>query len=166
MRAARAATLVVAAVLAGLMAGLFAGFAYSVMPALGRSSDGVFVEVMQNINVVIVNPLFMVLFMGGLAAAVAAVLTNWRPGSAAVRNWAVAGFFCYLLMFAITTGISVPLNDKLAAAGDPAQIADLAAVRAQFEGPWVAWNIARAVASVGALGCFALALLRFRRGAL
>ncbi|MFI6044596.1 DUF1772 domain-containing protein [Nocardia sp. NPDC051321] len=161
MRAARAAALVAAVVTAGLMAGLFAGFAYSVMPALRHASDGVFVEVMQQINVVIVNPLFMVLFMGGLAAAVAAVLTNWRFPAA--RNWAIAGFFCYLLMFAITTGVNVPLNDKLAAAGDPAQIADLAAVRARFEGPWVAWNIARAVASAGALGCFAWALVRFGR---
>ncbi|WP_328411094.1 anthrone oxygenase family protein [Nocardia sp. NBC_00403] len=165
MRTARAATLVLATVLAGLTAGLFAGFAYSVMPGLRRSSDTAFVEVMQNINVVIVNPLFMTLFMGGLVAGLAAVVTNWRSDDPAVRYWAIAGFVCYVVMFGITSGANVPLNDKLAAAGDPAQIADLAAVRAQFEGPWVAWNIARAIVNVGALGGFALALLRFRRTA-
>ncbi|MFI7004451.1 DUF1772 domain-containing protein [Nocardia sp. NPDC050175] len=163
MRAARSVTLVVAAVLTGLMAGLFAGFVYAVMPGLRRSGDAAFVEVMQNINVAIVNPLFMTLFVGGLAAGLAAVVVNWRSGDPAVRYWAIAGFACYLLMFVITSGANVPLNDKLAAAGDPAQIADLAAVRAQFEGPWVAWNIARTVANVGALVCFAVALLRFRR---
>lgn len=165
MRAARSVTLVVAAVTAGLLAGLFAAFAYAVMPGLHRSSDAAFVEVMQNINVAIVNPLFMTLFMGGLAAALAAIVTNWRSGDPAVRYWAIAGFVCYLAMFVITSGANVPLNDKLAAAGDPARIADPGAVRAQFEGPWVAWNIARAIANVGALGCFALALLRFRRTA-
>lgn len=160
---ARAVTLVLAAVTAGLMAGLFAGFAYAVMPGLRRSDDGAFIEVMQNINVVIVNPLFMTLFAGGLAAGLAAVVTNWRSDDPAVRYWAIAGFVCYLVMFMITSGASVPLNDKLAAAGDLSQIPDPAVVRAQFEEPWVAWNIARTVANVGALGCFALALARFRR---
>ncbi|MRH89846.1 DUF1772 domain-containing protein [Nocardia sp. SYP-A9097] len=163
MRAARVASLVAAAITAGLMAGLFAGFAYAVMPGLRRGGDAAFVEVMQNINVAIVNPLFMTLFMGGLAVGLAAVVTNWRSGDPAVRYWAIAGFACYVVMFLITSGANVPLNDKLAAAGDPAQIADLAAVRADFEGPWVAWNIARTLASVAALGCFSVALLRFRR---
>ncbi|MFE7796244.1 DUF1772 domain-containing protein [Nocardia sp. NPDC057440] len=165
MKAVRSTTLILAAVTAGLMAGLFAAFAYSVMPGLKRSGDAAFVEVMQNINVAIVNPLFMTMFMGGLVAGLAAVVANWRSGDPAVRYWAIAGFVCYLVMFLITSGANVPLNDKLAAAGDPAMIADPAAVRAEFEGPWVAWNIARAVVNVGALTCFALALLRSGRQA-
>lgn len=160
---ARSATLILAAVTAGLMAGLFAGFAYAVMPALRRSGDAEFIEVMRNINLVIVNPLFMILFVGGLAAGLAAVVTNWRSGDPAVRYWAIAGFACYLAMFLITSGASVPLNDKLAAAGELPQLPDPHAVRTQFEEPWIAWNTARTIANVGALGCFALALSRFRR---
>ena len=50
-----------------------------------------------------------------------------------------------VIAFAVTAGLNVPLNDALAAAGDPASIADTAAVRADFEATWVRWNIVRAV---------------------
>ncbi|MFB7715827.1 MULTISPECIES: DUF1772 domain-containing protein [unclassified Nocardia] len=163
MRSIRTISLVTAAIVTGLMAGLFAGFAYAVMPGLKRSGDAAFIEVMQNINAAILNPLFMTLFMGGLAVGLAAVVTNWRTGDPAVRYWTLAAFACYVVMFAITTGANVPLNDQLAAAGDPATIADPAAVREKFEGPWVAWNIARALVNTAALGCFAAALLRAGR---
>ncbi|RJO72379.1 DUF1772 domain-containing protein [Nocardia panacis] len=163
MKAARSLSLIAAAITTGLMAGLFAAFAYSVMPGLRRSSDRAFVEAMQNINVAILNPVFMTLFMGGLAAAGVAVLTHWRSADRTLRYWLVAGFVCYLVMFLVTSGVNVPLNDKLAAAGDPAAIADIAGVRRDFEDPWVRWNIVRAVANVGALTCFVLALLRAGR---
>jgi uncharacterized membrane protein len=48
-------------------------------------------------------------------------------------------------------------------AGDPDRIADLASVRDDFEGPWVAWNIVRTLASTGALGCLATALFLHAR---
>jgi uncharacterized membrane protein len=53
----------------------------------------------------------------------------------------------------------VPLNNELAAAGDPDHIADLAGVRERFEASWVRWNIARAVASTAAFGCLIWALV-------
>ncbi|MEV0293260.1 anthrone oxygenase family protein [Nocardia sp. NPDC050710] len=165
MRAARSVSLIIAAVTAGLTAGLFAGFAYAVMPGLRRSGDRTYVEVMQNINAVILNPVFLTIFTGGLAAAFAAVVTNWKTGDPRVRYWAIAGFACYLVMFLITSGANVPLNDQLAAAGDPAALADPAVVRDDFEDPWVGWNIARALANTAALACFALALLRSGRTA-
>ncbi|MEV0057744.1 hypothetical protein AB0H34_45570 [Saccharopolyspora shandongensis] len=43
-------TMLSATIACALMAGLFAGFAYAVMPGLGRSSDRTLVEAMQNIN--------------------------------------------------------------------------------------------------------------------
>jgi uncharacterized membrane protein len=55
-----------------------------------------------------------------------------------------------------------PLNDELADAGNPDRIADLAAVRDDFEDPWVAWNIVRTVVSTLALGCLAWALCPLR----
>jgi uncharacterized membrane protein len=61
-------------------------------------------------------------------------------------------------VLAITLGINVPLNDRLAAAGDPATLADPAAVRPAFEGVWVRWNVVRAVCSTAAFGCLVGAL--------
>jgi uncharacterized membrane protein len=55
-------------------------------------------------------------------------------------------------------GLNVPLNDQLAAAGDPSGIQDPAAVREKFEAVWVRWNAARTLAGVGALGCLGWAM--------
>ncbi|MFC7718441.1 hypothetical protein [Nonomuraea recticatena] len=78
----RAIALILSTLSAGLMAGLFAAFAYAVMPGLKRSSDRTLVEAMQHINVAILNPLFMILFMGGVVVMVAAVILHWRGGGA------------------------------------------------------------------------------------
>jgi uncharacterized membrane protein len=56
------------------------------------------------------------------------------------------------------------LNDKLKAAGAPERIADLAAVREQFnQARWVAWNLVRTVASTAAFGCLTWALVQYGR---
>ncbi|WP_067692179.1 anthrone oxygenase family protein [Nocardia jejuensis] len=153
--------LVVATLTSGLTAGLFAGFAYSVMPGLKRSDDHAFVEVMRNINVVIVNPLFMTLFFGGLMSGVIAMLGLWPEVSARLRLWLVAGVASYVVMLGVTSGINVPLNDQLAV-GDLNQI-DLAAVRSDFEDTWVVWNIVRALANLVAFVSFTWALVLFSR---
>ena len=74
--------------------------------------------------------------------------------------WIGGALVLQLAMAVITIGINVPLNDGIKAAGDPGQIADLAAVRERFnEARWVGWNIFRGVASTVALGCLAWALV-------
>ena len=62
-------------------------------------------------------------------------------------------------MLVITFAVNVPLNDRLEAAGDPARIPDLHAVREQFEAAWVRWNVVRTVACTLAFGCLAWALV-------
>jgi uncharacterized membrane protein len=59
----------------------------------------------------------------------------------------------------------VPLNDALAAAGDPDRVTDLAAVRAAFAPPWGRWNTVRAVTSTLAVGCLAWALVEHGQAA-
>ena len=50
------------------------------------------------------------------------------------------------LAFLVTVVLNVPLNDGLARGGDPA------ALREEFEDPWVAWNVVRAVLLTVTLG--------------
>ncbi|MFU8853325.1 DUF1772 domain-containing protein [Micromonospora sp. SL1-18] len=143
----------------GLMAGLFAAFAYAVMPALRTVDDGTFVDAMQRINVAIVNGWFMLGFLGApVFAAVSAVLA-WRGAGRPALPWIICGLALYLVMFIVTAAVNVPLNDTLAAAGEPGQIADLTAVRERFESTWVAWNIVRALANTAAFGCLCWALI-------
>ncbi|GAA2359101.1 anthrone oxygenase family protein [Nonomuraea africana] len=151
--------LILSTLSAGLMAGLFAAFSYSVMPGLRQSTDRTLVEAMQKINVAILNPVFLIVFMGGLLFTLGAVALHWQGDLRPALPWVIAGCVLYLVMFGVTSGVNVPLNDQLAKAGDPAKIADLAAVREAFEARWVTWNIVRALAATGSFGCFIWALI-------
>jgi uncharacterized membrane protein len=143
--------LVAATIAAGLLAGLFYAYAVSVMPGLARGDDRTFVEGMRGINVAIVNGWFLLSFLGApLLAAVAAIL-HLHSGPA--LWWIVAGFACLLATIVITAAVNIPMNNALDAGGDA-----YAQVRAQFEVPWVRWNIVRAVASFAGFGCLVGAL--------
>lgn len=159
MKFLQTATLLVATISTGLMAGLFAAFAYSVMPGLGRSSNRTMIEAMQNINKAILNPVFMLMFMGSIPILGLAVFLAWRGHGRAALPWIIAALALYLIAFLITSGINVPLNDKLAKAGNPRHIDDLASVRSAFENTWVRWNIVRALFHAAAFGCLAWALV-------
>ena len=137
----RGPVLLAATVAAGLQAGTYYTWASGVMPGLAHTDDHTFTSSMNHINVAIVNPVFMLTFLGAPALAAAAVATT--TGSA--RGWAIAGLVCALGTVAVTAMGNVPLNDALAAGGS----------RADFETAWVRWNVVRTLTSTGALACLA-----------
>jgi uncharacterized membrane protein len=116
---------------------------------------------MQWINATVGNAAFAPAFFGALvltiAAAVAAVVLRrvnaW---------WIVSAAALYAAAFLITMAFNVPLNEQLAAAGPPDQIADMRLVRTAFEGPWNRWNLLRTVLTTAALVSLSVALLRHR----
>jgi uncharacterized membrane protein len=148
-----AVVLVAALVAAGLIAGLFYAYSCSVMPGLARGDDKTFVEAMRGINVAIVNPVFMLTFLGAPLLAGVAVFLNPGP-----RPWVIAGFVCLAVMLVITGALNIPLNNALENGGN-----DYAAVRARFETSWVRWNVLRTLASTAGFGCLVAAVLT-RRG--
>ncbi len=152
----RSEVLLAATVAAGLQAGTYYAWATGVMPGLSRGDDRTFVATMQNINVAIVNPAFMVSFLGAPLLAGAAILTSSSSG----RPWVIAGTAFALGTIAITAGGNIPLNNALDSAGSVERITDLAAVRGDFESRWVSWNIARALTSTASLACLAWTALR------
>jgi uncharacterized membrane protein len=152
------AVLVLAVLAMALFAGLFYTYATSIMVGLRRTDDRVFVSAMQWFNATIINGWFAFSFFGsGVLTALAAVLH--RGSGNAVLPWILAALACYVVTFAITMGINVPLNKQLATAVDPEPGAAVTAVRARFEGRWVRWNNVRAVTSVAALTCLLWALV-------
>ncbi|WP_328856971.1 DUF1772 domain-containing protein [Williamsia herbipolensis] len=132
------ALLVLGVTTSGLVAGLFCAFAYAVMPGLHRTDDRTLVTAMQKINVAIVNPVFLLLFFGGLVVAAAAA---WLSRGQSIGPWAIAAAVLYLAGLIITIAANIPLNDRLAAASG----IDADSARAAFETAWVRWNIVRAV---------------------
>ncbi|MEU2176280.1 anthrone oxygenase family protein [Nocardia sp. NPDC019219] len=145
MTATRLAALVLATLATGLIAGLFYAYVNSVMPALARTDDRAMIDVMQKINVVIINPWFMIAFLGTVGFTILAAALHLGREHRSTLIWIVLALVLNVVAFAVTSGLNVPLNDQLAAAGDPASITDLAAVRADFESAWVRWNLLRGV---------------------
>jgi uncharacterized membrane protein len=138
-----------ATVAAGLQAGTYYVWACGVMPGLARTDDRTFVNALHQMNQAIVNPVFMLTFLGTPLLAAAAVVTG--PN----RGWLVAGLVLAVLTVIVTGVANVPLNDALDRA-----IAHPAAAREAFETSWVRWNIVRTVTSTGALAALAWAAVR------
>lgn len=159
----RGATLVAATLATGLFAGLFYTFAVSVMIGLHQVDDRTFVGAMQQINVGILNGWFFASFLGAPVLVALAAALQFSAADKRAVPWIAIGFVLVAVPLIITMGINVPLNNALAAAGEPGQIADLAAVRAHFEAAWVRWNIARAVTSTAAFACLTWALVLYGR---
>ncbi|MCM2423417.1 anthrone oxygenase family protein [Streptomyces sp. RKAG293] len=162
----RTVALVAATLTTGLIAGLYYGFACAVMPGLRRTGDRTFVDAMRWINVRILNGWFALGFGGSLVLTVLAGALH-LPGDApdGPLPWIGGAAALYVLTLVSTFAVNIPLNDELAAAGDPgsAGASALAAVRERFETRWVRWNLLRAVAATGALGCLIWALVLYGR---
>jgi uncharacterized membrane protein len=158
-----ALVLAAAVVTMGLWTGIEFAYASSVMPGLADSSDRVFVEAMQDINKASENPVFFAGVFGALLLTGAAVVLQASQGGGRALRWTVAALVLYVVSLAVTIGANVPLNDEIVDAGNPDRIADLAAVRDDFEDPWIAWNIVRTVVSTVALGALAWALVLYGR---
>jgi uncharacterized membrane protein len=155
---ARGPLLVVATVVAGLQAGTYFTWATGVMPGLANVDDRTFVSAVQQMNIAIVNPVFIGTFLGApLLAGAAAVFSGPQA-----RPWAIAATVLAVGTLVISFAGNIPLNDALEAAGPVDRIKDLAAVRADFESLWVKLNIARCLTSAGALAALVMAGLRAR----
>ncbi|MET9774598.1 DUF1772 domain-containing protein [Streptomyces sp. NPDC006367] len=147
----------VSVVLLGLMAGLFFAYDISVMPGLAGTDDRTYVAAMQQFNAEIDgNGLFALVFLGALLAAGAAAFLEFRRGHRGVALWAGLAAVLYLAVLILTVGVEIPLNDRLAGLGDPAEVRDFSLVDT-FEGTWAAVNIVRTLLSTAALGCAAYA---------
>ncbi len=142
----------------GLIAGAFFAFSAFIMRALGKLPAHEGIAAMQSINIVVINPWFMIVFLGtvvtSLVLAVMLVM-NW---SHAGSGYLLAGCLLYIVgTFLVTNVLNVPLNNAIAAA-DPAG-ADGAAVWRNYLTNWTLWNTVRTVASTLAMAAFILGLV-------
>lgn len=151
------ALLVTATVGNGLLAGLFFTFAVAVTRGLRRVDDGSYVATFRAVNAAILNPWFLVVFLGTPPVTAAASLVG--AGSSGRTPWLLAALACSAATFLVTALVNVPLNRRLDAA--PAETAtQLATARRAFEVRWNRWNAARAAASTAALLLLATASVR------
>ncbi|OKI09920.1 hypothetical protein A6A06_04665 [Streptomyces sp. CB02923] len=151
----RTTTLFAATVTTGLTAGLFFAFSCAVLPGLHAAGDRTFVSTMQHVNTAIMNGWFALAFMGAPLLTAATAALHLRGDARAALPWIAAALALYAVTLAVTFGLSVPLNNALAAAGDPSRLTEtaLATTRARFEASWTRWNLVRTLTTTAALGC-------------
>ena len=147
-----------------LVAGIFLAFSSFVMGALARISPPSGIAAMQAINVVVLNPGFLGLFMGtALACAVLLLCALWR-GQAPGALYLGTGSLLYLLgTFGVTMAFNVPRNNALARQ-DPAS-SEAAGFWRGYVANWTMWNHVRTLAALLAAVLLAYPLIRFPGGA-
>jgi uncharacterized membrane protein len=155
----RNALAVGAAVGCGLMAGIYFIFSTVVMPSLAQRPPSEAIRTMQAINVVIVNPLFLLIFLGTAAASLGLVIVGLvSPEPGAHVDAIVAGALYLVGSIVVTAAVNVPRNDAVDAL-DPA-VPGSADAWLSYLGEWTAWNHVRTISCVAALVLLLVVLLR------
>ena len=146
----------------GLIAGLFFAFSAAVMQALGRLPAAGGIAAMQSINIAIINPLFLSVFLGtaaGCALVMITSLARWHyPGSV----YLLVGGTLYLVgSLLVTVVFNVPKNEALAAVApaDP----DGAGLWDGYLASWTTWNHVRTVASLASSASLIIGLCYLKR---
>lgn len=149
---------IAAAAGAGLTAGIFYAFSTFVMAALARLPAEQGIAAMNSINVTVINPWFMAVFMGTpvlcVIVAILAVLRWNEPGTLLI----IAACAIYVLgSFAVTMFFNVPLNDALAAAAPGSS--ESVALWARYLTEWTFWNHVRTALPLVAMVLFVIGLI-------
>lgn len=147
-----------AALGSGLIAGAFFAFSSFVMGALSRIKPDAGIAAMRSINIVVINPLFMLAFIGtamnclGLAVY---SLFSWQGTGSLLLLIGCALYF--VGTFLVTIVFNVPLNNELAVV-DP-ESSDGAEVWKRYLANWTMWNHVRTTAALVATVTLTLALV-------
>lgn len=125
-----------AILLTGLSAGLFYAWQVSVIPGTRKVTDLVYMESMQHINREILNPAFMLIFIGSLLMLAVSSYSLYPTGLA--FGLMLAATLTYLLgTFAVTGMGNVPLNNELDALQLSSMTAEqLKSFREYYETKW------------------------------
>ncbi len=147
----------VSAVGCGLVAGVFFAFSTSVMKALGSLPPACGIAAMQTINVVIINPWFLVTFFATGAACLYVMIASFLQWPDARAPYGLVGGALYLVgTLLVTVVCNVPRNNTLAATVPSSP--DAAPVWTAYLSTWTAWNHVRTVAALAAALALTLAL--------
>jgi Predicted integral membrane protein len=149
----------VAAVGTGLAGGIFFAFSSFVMRALGVIPPRAGIAAMNAINVTVINPWFMLVFLGTALLSVALALASFRWWGSLDGALLLGASLLYLLgCFGVTMVRNVPLNDALAALGPDAS--DSTGLWSRYLVEWTRWNHVRTLSCLGSAILLVIVLMR------
>jgi uncharacterized membrane protein len=154
--------LTVAAIVgSGVLSGLLFAFSLVVMRALRELAPEVGMSAMQRINVLIVNPLFLALFLGTALLCVSLLWVGWRGLPSHGALCLLLGSSAYLIgPLGVTMAFNVPLNNRLA--GTLTEQA--ASVWPTYVSVWLRWNHIRTALGIASTALLSLGLALAAQG--
>jgi uncharacterized membrane protein len=154
--------LLITTIVTGLIAGLFYSWSISVTKGLALLPDREYLTAFQQLNRAILNPLFLIGFMGLVFLLPITTWTQYhRPPSPAFWLLAAATTIYLIGVMGITMLGNVPMNESLDAFNvDVATPAQLAAKRLAFESRW---NFLNNIRTGCCLGSFILTVAAHQR---
>lgn len=141
------AFLFITVLLTGLSAGFFLAWSMSVIVGTQKVGDFTYLEVMQNVNREIQNPVFFTVFFGSLLTLLLSTFLQWKNPR---FGFVLAATVVYAIgTFGVTALGNVPLNNEL----DVLNIhelnkGELQKFRIYYEQPWNNFHQVRTVASI------------------
>ena len=139
--------LFITVLLTGLSAGFFLAWSMSVIVGTQKVGDFTYLEVMQNINREIQNPVFFTVFFGSLLTL---ICSSFLQRNISMFGFILAATVVYAIgTFGVTALGNVPLNNEL----DVLNIhelnkGELQKFRIYFEQPWNSFHQVRTVTSI------------------
>ncbi len=153
--------LILTAIFTALMAGFLFSYPVSVSLGLGNLGNKEYLNVMQQINREVQNPIFFTSFFGALILLlISCFLQLNKPNFIFIL---IAATFHLLGVILITAFVNVPLNNKLEVF-DISNSTEITSkqMRNAFEKPWNFWNNIRTVSSIVSL-LFVILFCVFKR---
>ena len=148
---------IAAAIGAGTAAGVYFAFSTFIMAGLRRLTPAQAISAMNGINKAApANPLLMLVLFGTGVVCVLLMISGFRHRDDPAATWQIVGATLFLIGTLITIIYHVPHNDRLMNV-DP-NGAGASAIWAHFYSAWIAWNHARALASIGGTVSLVIAL--------
>ena len=141
----------------GLIAGVFFAFSTFVMRALAQLPAARGIEAMNSINVTVINPWFMLAFLGTALASVVLVIAAIVEWEEPYAIYLLVGGLVYLAGVILLTGrYHVPRNDALAML-DP-NAPDAESQWNHYVRTWTAGNHVRTIAPLASAALLTIAL--------
>lgn len=142
---------------AGVIGGVFFAFSAFIMKALTELPASQGVLAMQRINVVVLNRLFLGVFLGTALLAGGCAVVSFFPWSTPRSPLLLAAGLLYALgTFFVTMAFNVPRNNRLARLD--AESTEAASYWPVYVSEWSKWNHLRTAASVASAACSAASL--------
>ena len=149
--------MLITAIGSGVTGGIFYAFSTFVMKALGEQPPVGGIATMQSINITVINPLFMIAFLGtGIACILITIfmLLNWhQPGTI---YWLIGSLLYVIGTVGVTIAFNVPLNDALAVI-TPNSIEGMTLWK-RYLTDWTFWNHVRTAAAILATALLTISL--------